>query len=101
MAIRGSMREECLGHLDGSQLSPVRRAVARGLVRVRCAGLFRRLDEATGRVASRVLARAFTRLVALPRAQCRWRGAPLPVSDGGGQPGTPGAPLTETACPTS
>lgn len=75
-AFRAAMRERCIETVKLCALSKHRKLVARSLVELRCAHLFKLVDSSSGKVASRVLARLFDRVVRLPRAQATWGALP-------------------------
>jgi len=76
-AFRAAMRQRCTELVARSALTSWRRGLAKAMIAVQCAPMFQTMDAATGRVASRLLARSFDRVVRLPRAQMVWGAGPL------------------------
>lgn len=76
-AFRAGMKERCRDLVRRSALSVPRKAVALRLIALRCAPGFATVDGKTGRVASRILARSFDRVVRLPDTEMSWGAAPL------------------------
>lgn len=96
-AFRAAMHGRAGDLIDKSDLPPARKRLARSLLRLRCGSGFRAMDEATGRIASRALARTFDQIVEMPESEVRWLGGgPLwasPAETGSGPEGA-GATVT-------
>ena len=73
---RGRMTSRAHEIIVASAISTGRKRIAHTLLTANANGTFQRLDVATGRVASRALARAFDRMVAMPASEQRWPGGP-------------------------
>jgi glycosyltransferase involved in cell wall biosynthesis len=76
-AFRAAMLDRCVELLAQSELSNSRRSAANRLVALRCNNVFQSIDERTGRIGSRMLARIFDWLVKLPQNQMTWGAKPL------------------------
>lgn len=76
-AFRAAMLQRSSWLVSESALSPARKRLAQMLIRLRCNRAFRAVDEISGRVASRALARLFDRLVRMRDSELRWGMSPL------------------------
>jgi len=79
-AFRAAMKDRCRDLIDKTALGTGRKRAAHALIALRCGRVFRALDERSGRVASRALARLFDRLVMLAPDQLGWGAGPLWIS---------------------
>ena len=77
IAYRAAMKERCLDLVGRSALPGGTKAIARGLIRLRCNGVFQAVDSRTSGIAGRALARSFDRLVRLPKSEMSWGAGPL------------------------
>jgi glycosyltransferase involved in cell wall biosynthesis len=75
-SFRGAMKERSARLIWESSLSPARKRLALSLLALRCNPAFYMLDAATGRVASRALARSFDRVVRMRDDEMRWGAEP-------------------------
>ena len=71
---RGRMTARAHEVVDATRLPAGRKRIAHALLSANANDAFRRVDAATGRIASRALARTFDRVVAMPASQQRWPG---------------------------
>ncbi|MEM8549038.1 MAG: glycosyltransferase family A protein [Pseudomonadota bacterium] len=76
-AIRAKMQEKGRTLIEQAEISSWRKALARASLQLRCAHTFDAIDQRTGRIASRVLARTLDAAVRMPEAHVRWGDGPL------------------------
>ena len=76
-AFRARMQVRATDLIGQSALPGWRKALARGLLAIRCNPAVHATDTRTGRIASRVLARCFDALVVMPQREVYWGASPL------------------------
>ncbi|MBI1356442.1 MAG: glycosyltransferase [Acidobacteria bacterium] len=76
-AFRGAMYERASGLVEKSAIPRPRKVFAQTLLRVRCNPVFRKVDQVSGRIASRALARTFDATVRMPADEMRWGRDPV------------------------
>ena len=76
-AIRAKMKSKGLALIAQANLSAWRKAVARACLQLRCNAGFDAIDQRTGRIVSRLLARTLDAVVRMPEREAVWGAASL------------------------
>ncbi|MDJ0922068.1 MAG: glycosyltransferase family A protein [Henriciella sp.] len=76
-AIRAKMADKGAALIQQADLPGWRKALARACLALRCNRAFDTIDQATGRVASRIVSRSFDALVRMPQREVVWGAEPL------------------------